>query len=113
MAPEGRRGPRLRVLVGDENGRKVAARGLARWLERVAPAQARGAVGVALVADARVRELNRRYRRRDRATDVLSFPSSADGSPRVPGPQRAPYLGDIVIARGVARRQALAAGHSE
>ena len=114
MAPDGRRGHRLHVTVGDENGRKVSARGLARWLERVAPARARGSVSVALVADARVRALNRRYRRRNRTTDVLSFPNSADGSsPRLPDPQRAPYLGDIVIARGIARRQAEAAGHSE
>jgi probable rRNA maturation factor len=34
-------------------------------------------------------------------TDVLSFPSDERG-----------YLGDVVIAAGVARRQALRAGHS-
>jgi len=50
--------------------------------------------------------MNRRYRGVDRATDVLSFPAAPD----VPTPQR--LLGDIVIARGVATRQALAAGHS-
>jgi probable rRNA maturation factor len=59
---------------------------------------------VAVVSDGRVRELNRRYRRRDVPTDVLSFSY---------GPSEHPFLGDIVIARGVARRQARAAGHSE
>jgi probable rRNA maturation factor len=59
-------------------------------------------IGVALVSNARARALNRRYLARDYATDVLSFPSSDR-----------PFLGDIVIARGVARRQARAAGHSE
>ena len=49
---------------------------------RVAPARARGAVTVALVPDARVRALNRRYRRKDRATDVLSFPAERAGRPR-------------------------------
>lgn len=77
------------------------ASGLARWLSSIAPARARGAVDVAIVSDRRIRALNRRYRRKDRATDVLSFPSSEPGT-----------LGDIVIAAGVARRQAREAGHS-
>jgi probable rRNA maturation factor len=79
----------------------VRAPGLARWLSSVAPARARGAVTVAIVPDQRVRSLNRRYRRTDRATDVLSFPADERGT-----------LGDIVIASGVARRQAAGAGHS-
>ncbi len=72
--------------------------GLARWLARVAPRSARGEMGVALVADDRMRALNRRYRRRDYPTDVLSFEGEG--------------LGDLVIATGVAARQARAAGHS-
>ena len=79
----------------------LRAPGLARWLERVAPARARGTVTVALVPDARVRALNRTYRRKDMPTDVLSFPAEERG-----------ILGDVVIATGVARRQARAAGHS-
>lgn len=94
----------LHVVVGDAKGRPGAAPGLGRWLAEVASSEARGAVSVAVVSDARVRELNRRYRRRDAATDVLSFSFGASEHP---------FLGDIVIARGVARRQARAAGHSE
>ncbi|MGE5245488.1 MAG: rRNA maturation RNase YbeY [Betaproteobacteria bacterium] len=110
----------LNVLVGDERGRPVRAGGLGAWLARVAPARARGTVSIALVSDARVRALNRRYRRRDHATDVLSFPAVQPPTPRsrasspeppVLGPQP-PFLGDIVIATGVARRQAREAGHS-
>ena len=56
---------------------------------------------VALVPDPRIRALNRQYRKRDAPTDVLSFPADERG-----------YLGDVVIARGVAKRQARAAGHS-
>jgi probable rRNA maturation factor len=97
---------RLRVLVADEKGRRVSAPGVSRWLARVAPRSARGEVGVALVSNARVRALNRKYRRRDYATDVLSFPNPQSLIPD-------PYLGDIVIATGVARRQARKAGHSE
>ena len=88
----------------------MRAAGLAAWLAQVAPARARGSVSVALVSDARVRALNRSYRRKDYATDVLSFPAFARlQDARVP----IPFLGDIVIARGVARRQAREARHSE
>ena len=74
--------------------------GLANWLASVAPPRARGAITVAIVSDARVRSLNRQYRRKDTATDVLSFPSDERGQ-----------LGDVVIAAGVAKRQAREAGH--
>jgi probable rRNA maturation factor len=94
-----RRPRRLRVDVVCATAAR--APGLGQWLEAVAPARARGTVSVAIVGDRRVRALNRRYRRIDRQTDVLSFPSGDPGN-----------LGDIVIAAGVARRQARAAGHS-
>jgi probable rRNA maturation factor len=96
----------LRVTVGDERGRPLRAGGLAGWLARVAPRRARGHVSVALVSDARVRTLNRTYRRQDYVTDVLSFFADRP-NPRDPTPE----LGEIVIARGLARRQGRAAGH--
>jgi probable rRNA maturation factor len=118
-----RRQGRLRVHVADGRGRPIPARALAEWLVRVAPATARGSVGVAVVSDARVRALNRRYRHEDSATDVLSFPSGerratgrlrrAASGERAAVTHRPPFLGEIVIARGVARRQARAARHSE
>ncbi len=48
-----------------------------------------------LVSDRRIRELNRRYRKRSAATDVLSFPLRENG-----------YLGEVVISAPTARRQA-------
>ena len=126
---------RLRVSVTDGRGRPVRDGGLARWLESVAPSRARGEVGVALAGDARVRALNRAYRRQDRPTDVLSFPAGAperavrgarrprrtagdDGRRTTDHGLRATdhgprLLGDIIIATGVAKRQARDAGHSE
>jgi probable rRNA maturation factor len=80
---------------------------VARWLARVAPRGARGTVSVALVSDVTARALNREFRGIDRVTDVLSFPAGA------PPPADRHFFGDIVIATGVARRQAHAAGHSE
>jgi probable rRNA maturation factor len=119
--PEGEQRSRLRVEISDERGRPLRAPGLGAWLERIAPARARGVVSVALVSDRRIRELNRSFRRKDYATDVLSFPGFS-GAPRArararsSGPKPlAPsnFLGDIVIARGVAKRQARGARHSE
>lgn len=101
----------FRVLACDGRGRPICG-SLARWLERTAPRGIRGVVSVALVSDARVRALNRSYRRMDRATDVLSFPANAGPGPQTSSAPMA-FLGDIVIARGLARRQAAAAGHSE
>jgi len=139
-APRAAEGKDLAVSIVDQRGRPVAAPGLAAWLRRVAPARARGVVSVALVSDRRVRALNRTYRHMDYATDVLSFPNPQSPTPRAvsrctwrppsgglsAGPAKAghhvlhgcekrcsPFLGDIVIARGVARRQARDAGHSE
>ena len=103
------------MVVSDGAGRRASAPGLAAWLRRVAPRTARGSVTIALVSDGRIRALNRTYRRKDYATDVLSFPanvpSARPASPAPPAPDG--ELGDIVIARGVARRQAREAGHSE
>ena len=113
---DGDSGPRLRVTVSDERGRGVSVPGLAAWLGRVAPRSARGVVSIALVSDVRVRRLNKAYRRKDYATDVLSFSPEPPGSTsRTPHPARGPvrFLGDVVIARGVARRQAREARHSE
>jgi probable rRNA maturation factor len=94
---QGAAGTRLRVeVVGS-----IKAPGLSSWLRTVAPARASGGVTVAIVPDARVKTLNRQFRKQDKPTDVLSFPADERGE-----------LGDVVIAAGVARRQAREAGHS-
>jgi probable rRNA maturation factor len=103
MSSGGPKRSALVVSVVDARGRALRAPGLAAWLRRVAPARVAGEVTIAVVPDARSRMLNRTYRGKDAATDVLSFPAgSPDG-----------LLGDIVIARGVAKRQAREAGHPE
>jgi probable rRNA maturation factor len=110
---------RLRVTVSDGAGRRVRDGGLAGWLATIAPPRARGELAIALVSDARIRSLNRRFRRQDRMTDVLSFPASGPPSRRAEASRVAAWreaeaggLGDVVIATGVARRQAKEAGHS-
>jgi probable rRNA maturation factor len=116
---------RLLVVVCDARGRTIEP-GLSRWLMRVAPPRARGAVSIAVVSDRRVRALNRVYRGIDQPTDVLSFPTvnwplrTQSSQKSVPkrnsansAGSAAKFLGDIVIARGVACRQAHEAGHPE
>ncbi len=126
MAVPARPAARLQISVMAPDGSRPRSAGLASWLRLVAPRTARGEVTVALVSDRRMRSLNRSFRGVDHTTDVLSFPAFAE-SPRDPraaaasarsfGPATAPAsgprpLGDIVIATGVAARQAAAAGHT-
>jgi probable rRNA maturation factor len=67
--------------------------------ERVAGALAQSdrEVSVLFCGDARMAALNRRYRGKNRPTDVLAFPAASG----VPG-----FLGDIVISIPCAVRQA-------
>jgi probable rRNA maturation factor len=119
-AVNGGSGRRLHVTVTDGRGRSIRDGGLARWLAHAAPAAARGAVAIALVTDAHSQKLNSQYRRKNAATDVLSFRAMAesdnagrrDRAPRIADRDVRSFLGDIVIATGTARKQAKEAGHS-
>ncbi len=66
-----------------------------------------GEVTVLVTTDDRMRELNRTFRRKNKPTDVLSFPAGApvfEGQ-EVPG-------GDLAISVDTARRQAESLGHA-
>jgi rRNA maturation RNase YbeY len=63
-------------------------------------------LSLVLVADGRMRSLNRRYRRRDASTDVLAFPL------RESGRSVSALLGDVVISVPQAIRQARTAGRT-
>lgn len=60
--------------------------------------------------DAAIREINRTWRHKDKATDVLSF-SQVEGEPAPPGTRHV-VLGDVIISMDTAQRQAEAIGHS-
>ena len=66
-----------------------------------------GSVAVLLTNDSAVQELNLRFRRKNQATDVLSFPSAPPG-----GHSRAGFAGDLAISLDTAARQAAVLGHS-
>jgi probable rRNA maturation factor len=61
-------------------------------------------LSVLLTTDAAIRVLNRQWRRKDRPTDVLSFPAG-EPPPGSTGPR---HLGDIILSLDTARRQARA-----
>ena len=61
-------------------------------------------LSVLLTDDPGIRVLNRRWRRKDRPTDVLSFP----GGPPAPGSTGPLHLGDLILSLDTARRQARA-----
>ena len=60
-------------------------------------------VAICLVSDAEMARLNKMYRGKPGATDVLSFPAKAEAASRRAWAQS---LGDIAIAPAVARRNA-------
>lgn len=64
-------------------------------------------LSISLVSDARIQKLNRQWREKDKATDVLSFPQVAFEAELARGAQfSGGMLGDIVISTDTARRQA-------
>lgn len=58
-------------------------------------------VAIAFVTDTEIARLNKTYRRKNEATDVLSFPAQP-----AKRPNKKKFLGDIAIAPAVARRYA-------
>lgn len=67
-------------------------------------------VSIALVDDATMTGLNKRFRKKAKTTDVLTFP--ADDSYNDPSQKNTRPLGDIVISVDQARRQAAVEKHS-
>ncbi len=61
----------------------------------------KGQVQVLITTSAELRDLNRRFRRKDKPTDVLSFPAVIDGE-----------AGDIAISADIASENAYRLGHS-
>src|SRR5579875_3664884 len=77
--------------------------GLARFLnEARRQVGLRGEVDVLLVPDATLRRLNREFRGKDKATDVLSFPAAEE----LAGEHAGGFAGDLAISLDTAARQA-------
>ncbi len=93
------------ISIESDLGEKLSKSGLSRFLAR-----ARAAVGLAgevevlLGDDAELKRLNRAFRGKNKATDVLSFPAPAE--------MAGEHAGDLAISLESAARQAAAFGHS-
>jgi probable rRNA maturation factor len=77
-----------------------------RWLRAAEPGAAR--ITVRLVDEAEGRELNRDYRGKDYATNVLTF--AYDEGEDMPLPEGLPLMGDLVLCRQVVEREAAEQG---
>jgi probable rRNA maturation factor len=64
----------------------------------------KGVVNVLLTSSAEMKSLNRRFRGKDKPTDVLSFPAEADAKRQ--------FAGEIAISAEIATKNANALGHS-
>jgi probable rRNA maturation factor len=92
--------------------RRAAIERFARTLQKdVAKGRA---FATLITGDAELRRLNRDFRGKDYATDVLSFPAMVGQAlpPGNPFSGSAPFLGDIAISLGRARAQAREFGHT-
>lgn len=92
-----------------------SARALARFLHEAQSAvKLRGQVTVLLTTDAAIRRLNRQFRRKNKATDVLSFPaySPVPKGEELGAPTGLQIAGDLAISIDTARGQAQEEGHS-
>jgi probable rRNA maturation factor len=108
LAP--RRHPAISVVIEDPRWREdPSVLRLIRRAARLALAASRKTGGnapaltILLADDARLRALNASFRRKDKATNVLSFPSALPDET---------YLGDVALGRGVVAREARAQGKS-
>lgn len=88
----------------------LSAQSLGRFVLRARKAVGlRGTVNVLLTSSPAMRALNSRFRKKDKATDVLSFPSEAV---RRGNGKKPPVAGEIAISADIATQNAVRLGHS-
>jgi probable rRNA maturation factor len=100
--------PAVDIMIASPlwNGQRSVKALLRRAIDEAASvtSTAMGELAIVLTDDSAIRALNRHWRRKDRSTNVLSFPAKeprdARGTPRL--------LGDIVIAYETTEREARA-----
>lgn len=91
--------------AAEAHDRLPSARALARFLKTAQEAvRLRGMVSVLLTTDRSIRQLNKTFRGKNKATDVLSFPAAEQA--------RRDVAGDLAISVETARKQAREHGHA-
>lgn len=99
------------MVILEKRIRGLSAEALARFAGGAQRAAGlRGRVSILVTGSAELRRLNRRYRRADKTTDVLSFP--ADGKGVRASRPHLQIAGDIAISAEVAAGNARRFGHS-
>jgi probable rRNA maturation factor len=110
------RGPiRLDVAVGYAAPRAgvPAAVSFRQWVAAALKGRIREAdLAIRIVDEEEGRALNRHYRAKDYATNVLSFPGELPPEVKLPKGVTMPLLGDIVLCAPVVAREALEQGKS-
>lgn len=104
------RGPiHLDVAVGYATARAgvPAAASFRRWVAAAAEGRIREAdIAIRIVGEDEGRSLNRHYRGKDYATNVLSFPGELPEGVKLPKGVTLPLMGDIVLCAPVVAREA-------
>lgn len=100
----------MKLLLVNQSRDKVSAEWLKRWLKGLSTrlarkghkALARKELVVVLVSANEIRRMNKLYRQKDYATDVLSFEPAEEG-----------VVGELVLCLSVLRKQSRTTGLSE
>jgi len=92
----------MKVIVLEHKSQSVSVRALSLFAAKAQRSlRLSGEVNVRITSNRELQELNRRFRRKDKPTDVLSFPSD-----------RPKLAGDIAISADIAAANAADIGHS-
>jgi probable rRNA maturation factor len=87
------------LVIVKHNSKAISAAALSRFATRAQSAvRLKGEVSILVTGNAEIRALNRRFRRKDKPTDVLSFPMGSGG--------------DIAISADIAQLNATKLGHA-
>ena len=94
------------MVIFEKRVAELSELALTRFVTRARRAAGlKGAVDILVTSRGEMKSLNRRFRGKDEATDVLSFPTAADDV-------RKEFAGEIAISSEIAAQNAGALGHS-
>jgi probable rRNA maturation factor len=100
-----KRASAIGLMTAEKSQKIPSARALSQFLKLAqAAVRLKGEVTVLLTTDVGIRKLNRQFRGKNKATDVLSFPAEGIGAEEI--------AGDLAISVPTAQRQAAGQGHS-
>jgi len=98
------RGGELNLVIVQKRVADLTDLALNRFLARARRAAGlKGKVNVLLTSSAEMKSLNRRFRGKDKPTDVLSFPAEPDAQKK--------FAGEIAISAEIATKNAHELGH--